>query len=202
MLFARAESRQHQPLMRLPQQLVPLALLALSSISGANEVTANNAAAATIRITADSAEQDQQRGLTHYRGHVRIVQDGLQIDADNATIIHASDPDTTAHRGVDAITAEGRPAQITLQAGEHGGSRIAASGNALHYQLEQALISLRGNATIDRDGSRVSGDKIEYFIHDNHVKAAADPNGQQGRVHTIITPTTNSTATKTTPKVP
>jgi lipopolysaccharide export system protein LptA len=158
---------------------------------------------APISIAADSAEQNEKKGVTIYRGNVSIEQGNLTISADTVTIQSttktsdesandnnrqsdvASNSSTT--RSVTTIVANGLPARFTqLQPGQS--QAINAEGNTIRYAIDTGIILLEQNASIDKLGSKVSGEKIEYYINEELVKAEADPNDKNTRVHTIITP--------------
>lgn len=167
---------------------------------------------APISIAADSAEQNEKKGVTIYRGNVSIEQGNLTISADTVTIQSTTktsngnsekdtnsesasnnnhDPDATSNssttRSVTTIVANGFPARFTqLQPGQS--QAINAEGNTIRYAIDTGIILLEQNASIDKLGSKVSGEKIEYYINEELVKAEADPNDKNTRVHTIITP--------------
>ena len=65
---------------------------------------------------------------------------------------------------------------------------INASGNTIRYAIDTGVIQLEENASIDKLGSKVSGEKIEYFINEELVRAVADPSDKKTRVHTVIIP--------------
>ena len=151
---------------------------------------------APIAIEADSAEQDEKKGVTIYHGNVSIEQGDLTIKADTVTIqsiTSTPQTDITPKRSISHIIANGKPARFTQQlAGEP--KPINAEGNTISYAIKTGIILLEDNASIDQIGSKVTGEKIEYFIREAKVKAQADPNNKNTRVHTIINPSsTNDT---------
>lgn len=144
---------------------------------------------APIAIEADSAEQDEKMGVTTYRGNVAIVQGPLSIQADRVQINSRNDGEK---RSVEKITATGSPATFTHQA-VNAADNIVAQALHIDYHLTLGSVILENNASLVQQGSSVSGDRIEYFIAEKRVKAAAggqSPDGQQGRVRTVITPGT------------
>lgn len=146
---------------------------------------------APITITADSAEQNDIKGTTVYKGNVQIEQGQLTISAETVTIHSSMANDETGERSVSLITAQGSPA-IFVQAVPNQERTIRATGNTIRYWLDRGVINLEDNANIDQQGSSVSGDAIEYFIDQQLVKAKADPNKTSGRVQTIISPPSSS----------
>ena len=134
--------------------------------------------------------------MTIYRGNVSIKQSDLTIQADTVTIqssISSTQTDNTTSRNISHIIANGRPARFTQQLTTDL-NPINAEGNTIRYAIEEGIILLEDNASIDKTDSKVTGEKIEYFIHEEKVKAQADPNNKNTRVHTIINPSsTNGT---------
>tara|TARA_B110000967_G_C18798097_1_gene516903 strand:+ start:245 stop:829 length:585 start_codon:yes stop_codon:yes gene_type:complete len=151
---------------------------------------------APIAIEADSAEQDEKNGITIYRGNVSIEQGDLTIKADTVTIqssTNSTQTDAAPSRNISHIIANGKPARFTQQL-DNEPNPINAEGNTIRYAIEEGIILLEDNASIDQIGSKVTGEKIEYFIREDKVKAQADPNDKNTRVHTIINPSsTNGT---------
>ena len=149
---------------------------------------------APIAIEADSAEQDEKNGVTIYRGNVSIKQGDLTIKADTVTIqsqTSSTTSDDSTRRNISHIIARGKPARFTQQLANEP-NPINAEGNTIRYAIEDGIILLEDNASIDQIGSKVTGEKIEYFIREEKVKAQADPNDKNTRVHTIINPSSTN----------
>ena len=149
---------------------------------------------APIAIEADSAEQDEKNGVTIYRGNVSIEQGDLTIKADTVTIqsqTSSTTSDASTSRNISHIIARGKPARFTQQLANEP-NPINAEGNTIRYAIEDGIILLEDNASIDQIGSKVTGEKIEYFIREEKVKAQADPNDKNTRVHTIINPSSTN----------
>lgn len=156
--------------------------------------TSSDQRSAPIAIEADSAEQDEKKGITIYRGNVSIEQGDLSIKADTVTIqstISTAQSDASTARSISHIIANGKPARFTQQLADEP-KPINAEGNTIRYAIEEGIILLEDNASIDQVGSKVTGEKIEYFIREDKVKAQADPNDKNTRVHTIINPSSSS----------
>ncbi len=137
-----------------------------------------------IQIEADSAEQDERNGITIYRGNVTIAQGSLRINADEVTI--ESLPATeTQRRQIGSIVATGSPAEFIQRLPQ---AQVVASGGTIEYGIEAGVILLRDDASIDRQGNRVSGNRIEYHLGEELIKAEADPNNANARVHTVFDP--------------
>ncbi|MBT5923827.1 MAG: lipopolysaccharide transport periplasmic protein LptA [Cellvibrionales bacterium] len=169
-----------------------MSLFICHQASAANLNTSDNRSA-PIAIEADSAEQDEKNGVTIYRGNVSIEQGDLTIKADTVTIQSSIQTDATASRNISHIIANGKPARFTQQLANEP-NPINAEGNTIRYAIKEGIILLEDNASIDQVGSKVTGEKIEYFIREERVKAQADPNNKNTRVHTIINPSSTNGA--------
>lgn len=134
-----------------------------------------------IHITADEAIRDEKTGETVYKGNVQINQGSLQIDADQVVIYSEN---ITA----DKIVATGAPAQMQQQR-EVDGDMVYAEGLTIEYYKEQERMLLLKQAWLEQDGSTVKGDKIEYLIPEEVVKASVDTSGNStSRVEVTIPP--------------
>lgn len=130
-----------------------------------------------IRVTADSAVQ--QAGTVTYKGAVVIVQGTLKIEADRVTVDHVDGR-------VQKMTAIGQPARLQQQPEPGGGLVRARAETIIYFQSENRAELLR-SAQVERDGSTVNGDRIEYQIDSETVRAQG---GQQGggRVEMVLQP--------------
>jgi len=134
-----------------------------------------------IHISADEAIRDERTGETIYRGNVQMNQGTLRIDADEVTIYRI---DIEA----DKIVAVGAPAHMQ-QLREVGGEIMHAEGDIIEYYKVEERVQLRENARLEQDGSTVQGDKIDYFINEQLVKAIADRSvDEKRRVEVVIPP--------------
>jgi lipopolysaccharide export system protein LptA len=133
-----------------------------------------------IHISADEAVRDERTGMTIYRGNVHMKQGSLRIDADRITIYRLAEE-------ADRIVAEGRPAHMQ-QTQEVDAPPMHAEGRIIEYFKDEERVQLREAAKLEQDGTTVTGDRIDYFIRQELVKAAADQRGEQGRVEVVIPP--------------
>ena len=170
--------------------------LSVSSESSNSTTSSSDQRLAPVSIEADSAEQDEKKGVTIYHGNVSIEQGDLTIKADTVTIQSITSTlqaNATPKRSISHIIANGKPARFTQQLADEP-NPINAEGNTISYAIKTGIILLEDNASIDQIGSKVTGEKIEYFIREAKVKAQGDPNNKNTRVHTIINPSsTNGT---------
>ncbi|MEM0955325.1 MAG: lipopolysaccharide transport periplasmic protein LptA [Pseudomonadota bacterium] len=133
-----------------------------------------------IHITTDEALRDEKTGLTVYQGNVELIQGTIRITADKITFYS----DTTE---ADRIVAEGDPARMQQQP-EPDAELMHARGLVIEYFRSEERIEVRQNAEVEQDGSTVRGDKIDYFINEQLVKAEADTNNTDSRVKVVIPP--------------
>jgi len=131
-----------------------------------------------IHIVADEAVRDERSGLTIYRGNVRMNQGTIRIEADRITIYRLETEG-------DKIVAEGSPAHMRQQP-EPGSAPMNAWGDSIEYYRTEGRVQLRDDAQLEQDGSTVRGDRIDYFIDEQLVKAAADEKDTGRRVEVVI----------------
>jgi lipopolysaccharide export system protein LptA len=135
-----------------------------------------------IRITADQALRNEKAGYTVYSGNVEMNQGSLQISADKITIFRLIEEG-------DKIVAKGTPAVMQQQPEPDKGLVTARAGIIEYYKLE-ARVHLKQDAVIEQDGSKVTGETIDYFIDAQMVKAGSNRNREDSRVEVVI-PATN-----------
>lgn len=136
-----------------------------------------------IHITADKAVRDEKQGFTVYEGNVHMQQGTLEIDANRITVYHEV-------LEADRILAEGNPAHLQ-QKPEPGKGLMHARGRTIEYFKGEERVLLRRNASIEQDGSRVTGESIEYFIEKQLIRAdsattESKPGESNGRVEVVI----------------
>jgi len=135
-----------------------------------------------IRIVADEAVRDEKTGLTVYQGNVQMDQGSIRVEAEKITVYRIETEG-------DKIVAEGSPAHMRQQP-EPDSPFMHAWGGIIEYYRTEGRIQLRDKAQLEQDGSTVRGDKIDYFVEEQLVKAAAsdDGNGTASRVEVVIPP--------------
>jgi lipopolysaccharide export system protein LptA len=107
-------------------------------------------------------------------------QGTIRIEADQITIYRIEIEG-------DKIVAEGSPAHMQQQPEPDSALMHARGGIIEYYRVEERLL-LRNDALLEQDGSSVRGDRIDYFIDQQLVKAAADEPGNARRVEVVIPP--------------
>ena len=131
-----------------------------------------------IRISADHALRDEKQGFTEYTGNVRMDQGTLQIEADKITVYHRE-------QEADKIVAEGQPAHLQQQPEPEKGLMHARASIIEYYKTEDR-VHLKRNASIEQEGSTVTGDSIEYFISEQRVLADSGGADSTSRVEVVI----------------
>lgn len=160
--------------------------VALSSTQISDQTDPSKSQKKPISIEADSAEQDEKLGITTYKGNVKIQQGGLSIKAHKVQLI-SSIEQADGSRQLEKIIASGKPAIFSHQPNQQADTLTAEGGN-IDYLVKQGIVRLQDNATLQQQGSSVSGDFIEYFIAEQRVVAKADPKDKKTRVKTVIIP--------------
>jgi lipopolysaccharide export system protein LptA len=128
-----------------------------------------------IYIQSDRAERDERSGTTIYTGDVEVQQGSMRITADKVTISMNGEE-------VSDITAAGKPATLQQQPAADR-QPVQASANNIRYDVTAEILTLVDSASVTQDGATVSGERIEYFLQEQRVKASG-----KERVKTVIPP--------------
>jgi lipopolysaccharide export system protein LptA len=140
-----------------------------------------------IEIYADSAEMDDIKGISIYRGNVIVIQGSIRMTGDIMTVYFDDNDD------MELVIMEGKPATYKQLPDD---SEIYDEAEALrmeYYALKDYVILIE-KGLVTQEGLRFSGDRIEYDTLTNKVKAetkkkpVADTGEekQDGRVKVII----------------
>ncbi|MCG5513405.1 lipopolysaccharide transport periplasmic protein LptA [Ectothiorhodospira shaposhnikovii] len=129
-----------------------------------------------IRIEADSATLDDNRGISTYRGSVRITQGATEISGDTVTV-------HTPGRVLERMTAEGQPA--TLRTQDPQGREVRAEAARMEFLPNEQRMELSGNARVRQGTDEFRGSRITYDLRTATLEART---GDTGRVEAIFTP--------------
>ena len=132
-----------------------------------------------IEIQSRSAIREEKRGLTVYEGDVTIRQGSILIRADKVTVITTGDQ-------VSRIVCTGNPAHYQQQP-KPGDKPVIARANTIEYLLDQDIIQLIANASLEQAGATLSGERIDYDLKQEIIKARGDASGNQ-RIRMVIPP--------------
>lgn len=133
-----------------------------------------------IKVVSDRAEQNEKNGTAIYEGAVIVRQGSIIINADKVTIV------TDVEDG-DRIVCEGNPAQYQQIINTEDGL-VLASANTIKYFLKKERIGLIQDASLEQNGTTITGDKIYYDLRSEIVKASSSANTKQ-RIEMVIPPT-------------
>ena len=136
-----------------------------------------------IKISSDSVDIDNRKGVSVYHGNVAMTQGTTRITGDIITIC-------TKEREVTKIIAQGnkdRAYYEELQPGEQG--TVQAWGNTIRYDINNDQIELDKNAQLSQKGDTFKGEKIHYNVTLQTINAIGTSNqGDSGQVQMVIQP--------------
>lgn len=161
--------------MNLFSRIVAAALLSTC----ANAIALQSDRSQPITIDADSAERDELAGTTTYSGKVEMAQGSMRINADEIVIYNTKDK-------VTKIVAKGKPAAYQQKPSDKAG-KVVAKANILEYRIDQETLRLLEGASLQQEGTSLSGTTIEYDVRKSVVKADSN-NTESGRVRMVIPP--------------
>lgn len=125
-----------------------------------------------IEIEADTAELDDEKGVTIYRGNVVTTQGSVRMTGDIMTVYFKDDE-------LDTLIMEGKPARYRQLP---DGKDVYDEAEALrmeYYELK-SLVILINNASFKQEGLSFSGDRIEYDTERSKVKIKGNMKQQAG----------------------
>lgn len=131
-----------------------------------------------VKIQAARQTADIKNNTVVFWGPVDVTQGSIHITADKLTAF-------TNNNAQRILIAIGKPA--TYQQTMDNGKLATATAKELRYNLANKTLSLTKDATLDQDGSQVTGNYIRYNIEKQ--KLIAESKGSE-RVITIIQPET------------
>ncbi|MCK9563387.1 MAG: lipopolysaccharide transport periplasmic protein LptA [Bacteroidales bacterium] len=132
-----------------------------------------------IEIEAGSAMRDERQGVTVYERDVTIRQGSILITADKVSVHSAGNQ-------IDHIVATGSPAHYQQQL-KPGENPVVARAATIEYQLAADQIHLVGNASLEQDGTTLTGSRIDYDLRQEVIRASGD-NAEGGRIRMVIPP--------------
>lgn len=136
-----------------------------------------------IEIQANSAERDAKTGITTYTGNVDIRQGSIHIAA-GSVVLNSKNNELTE------INASGSPATYKQQL-TGPDDTVNAQANNIHFDVAKDLVTLLGNSSLKQQSGNISGERIEYDIKTERVKAQAAEAGSADntrRITVVIPP--------------
>lgn len=145
-----------------------------------------------MEILANSAELDDKKGVTIYRGDVEVTQGTLFMSGHTLTVYYDENQE------LDHAIMEG---DLAYYKQLPDGSKVydEAWAKRMEYYSSKALVVLIREAKVVQEDVRFTGDRIEYDTVNSRVIARSDTGKKQadaetdetredGRVRVIITP--------------
>ena len=133
-----------------------------------------------IEIQAREALRDESSGLTIYEGDVAIKQGSILIRAEKVSVYNSG-------RKVDRIVCTGAPARYQ-QRPEPDAELVAAEANRIEYDLGTDIILLTENAKLEQDASTLTGERIEYDLKREIIRASGGDASGNERIRMVIPP--------------
>ncbi len=123
-----------------------------------------------IEVEADTAELDEVKNVSIYRGNVIVIQGSIRMTGDVMTVYQTDNDD------LDHLIMEGNPATYKQLPDD---SKIYDEARALrmeYHEIKNKVI-LIDQAVVTQEGLRFSGDRIDYDTELSKVKAWSKPPG-------------------------
>ncbi len=137
-----------------------------------------------INIKADSAEIDNDKGVTVYRGNVVLTRGSIHMTGDTMTVYFDGDV-------LDTLILEGQPARYQQLPDNSAVPDRAEAMRMEYYELENRIVLIE-RASFSQEDLSFSADRIEYDTE--HSKVIAKSAGDAGdatdkeRVNIILKP--------------
>lgn len=132
-----------------------------------------------INVVSEAQLADLKSNRIVFEGNVEATQGTMKINADKVEVERSS------NGRLKSIIAYGSP--VTFEQTLDNGKPIHTNSRILSYLPEQNLVVLSGRATIWQGESRMSGERIEYNIQTQKMRAENQRN-QGGRVSSTFVP--------------
>jgi len=126
-----------------------------------------------IEIEADTAEMDDIKGITIYRGDVVVIQGSIRMTGHTMTVYFNENDD------MELVIMQGKPATYRQLPDD---SKVYDEAEALqmeYYALKDYVI-LIDKALVTQEGLRFSGSRIEYDTVLSQVKAKGSTKTTKG----------------------
>ncbi len=120
-----------------------------------------------IEIEANSAEMDDVKGISIYRGDVVVIQGSIKMTGDVMTVHFDENGD------MELVIMDGKPATYKQLPDD---SKIYDEAEALRmeYYVLKDYVILINKALVTQEGLRFSGDRIEYDTVNSQIKAKTE----------------------------
>ena len=133
-----------------------------------------------IHLEADVVVLDDEAGISTYKGHVKMVQGSMIIQA-NTLIITLDDQEK-----IDVMDMTGNPATFFQINDEN--KETYGEGKNIHYIERSNRLTLKNNALLRTQGDIFRSNYIEIDTKNDIVLAGQKPDAQKDRVRITIQP--------------
>ncbi|MGB7756948.1 MAG: lipopolysaccharide transport periplasmic protein LptA [Salinisphaera sp.] len=165
--------------------LIALAILAAILTPGlAQAAGSGKSQSLPTNIRANNADFAQKSGVSTYTGNVHLTRGGLTLTGDKLVVTRLKD-----RRQIKAVLT-GNPAHIDKQPDSSDNKVVTGHANQIEYSNASSVITLRGDAVVNRNGDQIRGPVITHNI-DTGVTHAERGQGSDQRVHITIQPAQN-----------
>ncbi len=158
---------------RLPTIIEAGLLLALVLASPAGRALTSDRDQPML-IEADRAELDDARGISTYRGNVKVTQGTLVLTGDTMTVYSKDDEITK-------VIVEGTPASYR-QRPDGKDEDVHARSRRMEYYRDPERVVLIDNAEVTQAGDVLRSDRILYDVGRDKVEAGGTNSGQRVRI--------------------
>lgn len=125
-------------------------------------------------IEADRAELDDSKGISVYRGNVKVTQGTLVLTGDTMTVYNKGDE-------VSEVILDGAPATYR-QRPDGKPEDVRAKAMRMKYFRNPEKIILIKEAEVEQQGDILRSDRIEYDVANDQVNAGGSDSGQRVRI--------------------
>lgn len=132
-----------------------------------------------INVTSLEQSADLQANKLLFSGDVQATQGTIKLNANKVEVTRNS------NGTLKSIVAYGNPVKFEQQ--QDNGRYLKANASTLSYFPDETRIVLNGRATIWQGESKMSGERIEYNINTQKMRAVNN-NAQGGRVSSTFVP--------------
>jgi lipopolysaccharide export system protein LptA len=118
---------------------------------------------APVFLEADNIAYDQKKGLSTYRGNVRLKRGSMRVTADTATVRQNAS-------SIVSLSASGSP--VVMKRKEVKYNRvITIRGDQLSFDANSNTVTVWGNVITIRGKDTLRSDRLIYQINDNRIIA-------------------------------
>ncbi|HHH44996.1 MAG TPA: lipopolysaccharide transport periplasmic protein LptA [Gammaproteobacteria bacterium] len=149
------------------------ALLALSLIPASGWALSSDREQPML-IEADRAELDDTKGISIYRGNVKVTQGTLVLTGELMTVYNQGND-------VEKVIMEGKPATYK-QRPDNKDQDVRARAQHMEYFTNPEKIVLTGQAEVDQAGDVLRSERIVYDVPTDRVNAGTDQPNERVRI--------------------